>query len=91
MPSWENLNFTLVRIPEAVELSQGVGQTSRYLWNHVLEGVHDLGTFGFWVVGEATSEDDDGRQHHTEVQLGGDRWVRAALLRVRHWEHSVNF
>ena len=42
MPSWENLNFTLVRIPEAVELSQGVGQTSRYLWNHVLEGFHDL-------------------------------------------------
>lgn len=71
MTSRENLNLTLVRILEAVKSPEGAGQTSRYLWNHVLEGFHDLRTFGFLVVGETTSDDDNRGQHHTEVQLGG--------------------
>lgn len=29
-----------------------------YLRHHVLEGVHDLGAFGFLVVGEASGDND---------------------------------
>lgn len=41
----------------------------RYLWDQVLEGVHDLGALGLLVVGEATSDDDNSRKHNTQVQL----------------------
>ena len=41
-----------------------------YLGHHVLEGVHDLGALGLLVVGEAAGDDDDGGQHHPQVQLG---------------------
>lgn len=36
-----------------------------HLRNQVLEGVHDLGALGLLIVREATSDDDDSRQHNT--------------------------
>ncbi|KAG8122590.1 hypothetical protein E2320_018075 [Naja naja] len=33
------------------------------LGNHVLEGFHDLGTFGFLEVGETSSHDNNAREH----------------------------
>lgn len=43
------------------------------------------------IVGETPGYDDDGRQHHTKVQLEQNRRVRAAELSVKDWEQSVNF
>ena len=40
-----------------------------YLWDQVLEGIHDLGALGLLVVRKATSDDDDSRKHDTQVQL----------------------
>lgn len=40
-----------------------------YLRDHVLKGLHDLGALGLLEVGEAASDDDDRRQHDTEIQL----------------------
>lgn len=36
-----------------------------YLWDEILKGIHDFGAFGLLVVGEATSDDDDSREHNT--------------------------
>ena len=46
----------------------GVG----YLRDHVLEGLHDLRALSFLEVGEAAGDDDDSRQHDTQIQL--QRW-----------------
>ena len=40
-----------------------------YLWNQVLERLHNPGALRLLVVGEAASDDDDGRQHDTKVEL----------------------
>lgn len=44
--------------------------TRRYLRNHVLERLHDLGTLRFLVVLEDPGNDYDERQHDSEVELG---------------------
>lgn len=40
-----------------------------HLRDQVLEGVHDLGALGFLIVREAAGDDDDSREHNTQVQL----------------------
>lgn len=45
----------------------------RYLRDHVLEGLHDLRALGFLEVGEAAGDDDDSRQHDTQIQLQGNK------------------
>lgn len=42
---------------------------SLYLWDHVLEGFHDLGALSFLEIGEAACDDDDRRQHDAQIQL----------------------
>lgn len=42
---------------------------ARYLWNHVLEGFHDFRALSFLEIGEAAGDDDDSRQHNSQIQL----------------------
>ena len=46
------------------------------LGNQVLEGFHNFGALALLVVGEASGDDDDGRQYNTEVQLQDKKeWI----------------
>lgn len=49
--------------------NQTSGWVLVYLWNHVLEGLHDLGALSLLIIGEDACDDDDGCQHDAQVQL----------------------
>lgn len=54
-----------------IKLQAGL-KSETNLRDHVLKGFHNLGALGLLEVGEATGDDDNSREHYSQVQLQGE-------------------
>jgi len=51
------------------DLGGAVSENRGFVWNHVFEGVHDVGGFLFLEVREDTGDDDDGSEDDSQVKI----------------------